>query len=220
MKKKMALTAAFALTALTLAGCSGGEPYEEKSYTADAAEVAAIELDVKDRRIEVSLSEDGQIHLNYSENDKEFYDLSLSDDRVLTVSLSTNKEWTDYIGGAAPEDSRLISLQVPDGLLEALTLSTTNEDIVLPALTVTGEVSLSSNGGDILFDRLDAGKAVALTGKNGDITGKIAGSCDDYAVSCDIKKGESSLPESKEGGDRTLKVSMNNGDVDIRFVSE
>lgn len=220
MKKTMVFLAALVVSVFTLVGCSGGESYTEKSYTTDAKEVTAIEMDLQDRGIEVSLSQDGQIHMDYSENDKEFYDIFVSENKVLTVTLATNKEWTDYIGEGTPEDARKVSLQVPEDLLESLTLSTTNEDITLPALTVTGEVSLSSNGGSITFDKLNAGEAITLTGKNGDITGTMVGSYDDFAISCDIKKGKSNLPEIKESGDKTLDVSNNNGNINIEFVDE
>ena len=34
------------------------------------------------------------------------------------------------------------------------------------------------------------------------------------------KKGDSNLPENKDGGEKTLKVYSNNGDVNIEFVNE
>lgn len=35
-----------------------------------------------------------------------------------------------------------------------------------------------------------------------------------------MKKGESNLPVNKDGGEKTLVVSGNNGDVNIEFVKE
>ena len=104
--------------------------------------------------------------------------------------------------------------------MENLTLSTTNEDISLPELSVTGSVSISSNGGDISFETLDVGSALTLNVKNGDISGTVVGSYDDFAIQTKIKKGESSLPDEKDGGEKTLNVSGNNGDVNIEFVKE
>ena len=200
-----------------LAGCSdSGEPFEEKSYTPDAA-VTEVRLDVQDREIEVSLSEDELIHIQYFENSKEYYDISVSDGNVLTMTSASGRSWTDYIGMKAAAENRKIALQVPDALLDALTLSTTNEDISLPALAVAGSVSLSSNGGNITFGELDVGDALSLTVKNGDISGTIAGSYDDFSIQTEIKKGESNLPEEKDGGEKTLQVSGNNGNVDIAF---
>lgn len=192
MKKIISLAMCLVLGSFVLAGCSNNsEPFEEKSYTPDT-QVSEISLDVQDRAIDVSLSEDDQIHIQYSENSKEYYEISVSDEHVLTMTSASDKEWTDYVGTKTSAEHRVISLQVPDALLEHLTLSTTNEDISLPALTV----------------------------KNGDIAGTVMGSYDDFAIQSELKKGESNLPERKDGGEKTLTVSSNNGDVSIEFASE
>lgn len=208
-------------TTTSLTGCAKqNEAFTPKSYTAEVEQITEICIDVRDRQIEVTPSADNQIRIDYFENSKEYYDISVSDSNVLTITAASDKEWTDYIGGKSAADSRKISLQVPDKLLTTLKLTTTNEDISLPALTVIGDVSLASNGGNIVFDKLNVGNAIHLDAKNGDIEGLIIGSYDDYAISCDSKKGESNLPASKESGTKTLTVSNNNGDIDIEFVSE
>lgn len=99
-----------------------------------------------------------------------------------------------------------------------MTLSTTNENVTLPALAVTGSVRISSNGGNIVFETLDVGNALTLNVKNGDISGSIAGSYSDFVIQSDIKKGESNLPDQKEDGEKTLEVTCNNGDVEITFL--
>ena len=220
MKKIISLALCLVLGSFVLAGCSNdSEPFEEKSYTPET-KVNEINLDVEDRAIEVSLSQDGEVHIQYSENSKEYYEISVSDDQVLTMTSASNKEWTDYIGGKPAAEDRKISLQVPDALLESLTLSTTNEDVTLPALAVTGSISISSNGGKITFENLEIGSALTLNVKNGDISGAIAGSYDDFAIQSEIKKGESNLPDHKDIGEKTLTVSSNNGDVNIEFVKK
>ena len=219
MKKIISLVLCLMLGSFTLAGCSNsGEPFEEKSYTPDT-QISEINLDVQDREIEVSLSEDGQVHIQYSENSKEYYNISVSEN-VLTMTSASNKNWTDYIGGKPSAENRRISLQIPDALLENLTISTTNEDIVLSALAVTGSISISSNGGNIAFEALDVGNALTLSAKNGDVSGAVIGSYDDFAIQSDIKKGKSNLSDNKGGGGKTLNVSCNNGDVDIELISE
>lgn len=217
MKKIMSLTLCLVLSSFILAGCSdNGEPFEQKSYTSDV-QINEINLDVQDREIEVSLSKDEQVHIQYYENSKEYYDISVSDENVLTMTSASNKDWTDYIGGKPSDENRKIFLQIPDALLDTLTLSTTNEDITLSALAVTESISISSNGGDIVFETLDVGNALTLDVKNGDISGTIAGSYDDFTIQSEIKKGESNLPDNKDGGEKTLHVSSNNGDVNIEF---
>ncbi len=219
MKKIISLALCLVLGSFVLAGCSdSSEPFEEKSYTPDT-QVREINLDAEDREIEVSLSPDEQVHIEYWENSKEYYEIAVSDG-VLTMTSASSKEWTDYIGVKSSDEGRKISLQIPDALLENLTLSTTNEDISLLELAVTGSVSISSNGGDISFESLDVGSALTLNVKNGDISGTVVGSYDDFAIETEIKKGESSLPDEKDGGEKTLNVSGNNGDVNIEFVKE
>ena len=220
MKKIISLSLCFVLGSFILSGCSNNEePFEKKSYTPDT-QVTAVELDVQDREIEVSLSAGEQVHIQYSENSKEYYDISDSDDNVLSMVSANDKEWTDHIGVKTAEENRKISLQIPNELLEDITLSTTNEDITLSALTVTGSASISSNGGSISFEKLNVGSALTLNAKNGDISGTIAGGYDDFAIRSEIKKGENNLPERKDGGEKTLDVSGNNGDINIEFANE
>lgn len=208
-----------ALTALT--GCTNNEEeFTPKSYEAEVEEVTEVCIDVRDRQIEVMPSADNQIHIDYFENSKEYYDISITGDQVLTMTAKSDKGWTDYIGGKPASGSRKISLQLPDGLLSVLSLSTTNEAISLAPLTVTGDISLSSQGGDIVFEKLKVGSAISVETKNGDITGSIIGSYDDYTISCDIKKGESNLPISKGSGTKTLAAANNNGNIDIELLDE
>ena len=220
MKKIVAVALCLVLSSILLVGCSNdSEPFEEKSYTSDT-QIQEINLEVQDREIEVSLSQDQQIHIQYSENSKEYYDISVSEENVLTMASASNKEWTDYIGTKPSAEDRKISLQIPDALLENLTLSTTNEDITLPALAVTGSISVSSNGGNITFGNLEVGSALTLDVKNGNISGAVVGGYDDFSIHCESKKGENNLPDDKEGGEKTLTVYSNNGDVNIEFVNQ
>ena len=74
------------------------------------------------------------------------------------MAAKTDKNWTDYFGGKADAANRKILLRIPSGLLSSLTLSTTNGDLLLPALEVTGSLSLSANNGDIRFEKLGVGR--------------------------------------------------------------
>lgn len=220
--KKLLILFLFTLSVTVLfTSCSSeGNEFKEKSYHSGETQISGVAVDVYNREIEVSLSEDAQIHIGYFESDKEHYDISVSDDDVLTMTAESDKDWTDYIGGDASAGANKISLQVPKELLSTLTLSTTKRDISLPALTVMDSVSLVSNGGNITFDKLDVGSVLTLENKNGDISGTIIGSYDDYSISCNVKKGESNLPADKSGGNKTLTVTNNNGNVNIEFAGE
>lgn len=111
---------------------------------------------------------------------------------------ANNKEWTDYIGGKPSTKDRKIVLQMPTTLLDTVTLSTTNEDISLPVLAVTGSIDISTNDGNITFESLDVGNTLTLTVKNGDISGMIGGRYEDFVIQSEVKKGDSSLPKHKD----------------------
>lgn len=221
MKKILAaLTACTVFAALLAAvGCSGEETFEAKRYSSGEDSVTSVSIDVTDREVEIITSADGQVHIDYSESEQEFYSLRLSEDGDLTMTLETDKDWTDFIGTKPAAQYRKITLSVPDGL-DALTIRTTNEAIGVSTLTVQNAVMLDCNGGNIAFELLGVGKSLDVTAKNGSITGNVLGGWDDFSVSCEIKKGESNLPERKEGGEKSLTVNCNNGDIDIQFITE
>lgn len=221
MKKWTMVLSAAVLAAALLTGCSQeGDSFEKKTYTSGDQPVSAVYIDVQDRQIEVSLSPDEQVRVDYSESAKEYYDISLSEEGVLTMTAQSSKTWTDYIGAGTPAGADVISLQVPDALLSCLSLRTTKEDVTLPALSVTDSITLTNNGGDITFDTLQVGSALSVENKNGDIEGSVLGSRGEYSISCTIKKGDSNLPELEEGGEKSLQAVNNNGDINITFVSE
>lgn len=221
MKKITILLVSVVSAMMLFTACTNEEvTFTQKDYEATGEEVEAINIDVRDRAIEVSLSEDDRIHIAYFESEKEYYDISVSEDKVLTMAAAISKEWEDYIGSKSDDNYRKISLQIPDSILSALTLTTTNENITLSALSVQDDITLSVNGGNIVFDKLNVGNSLNLTGKNGNIKGSVVGGYDDFAITCEIKKGDSNLPEEKAGGEKTLNVTNNNGDINILLVQE
>lgn len=100
----------------------------------------------------MSISEENQFHLVYFENSNETYDITVSDQNALTVTSASNKDWIDYVRTKPSAENRKISLQIPNALINTLTLSTTNEDISLSSLTISGNICISSNNGSITFD--------------------------------------------------------------------
>lgn len=218
MKKILSVFICLLLGVGLLSGCSTGGDYHHKSYNEDGSKVKAVHINVLDRSIAVSPSDDDQIHIDYYESEKEFYNVSLSEDQVLTMSYEDNKDWKDYIGGKTSDANRKISIQIPESLLSSLVLSTTNEDISLPAIDVSDTISITSNGGNITFEKLNVGNTLYLEAKNGNISGTVIGGYDDFSITCETKKGESNLPSHTEGGKKSLQVKNNNGDINIQFV--
>ncbi len=219
MKKWFAVLLALVGALAAFAGCSDAENFTPKTYRSGESAVEEIVVEVTDREVEIAASEDGQIHIEYFDSEKEFLEITGAETGRLTVRLVQNKEWTDFIGVKPSEEFRKVSVRVPDGKIVRLSASTTNESIRVEALSFAESVTLSSNGGDVVCERVGVGASIALTVKNGDITGTVVGAWDDFSITCTGKKGECNLPERKEGGTKTLAVAYNNGDVDLQIAA-
>ena len=215
MKKIGSCALLCALLLSLLSGCAA-ETFTEEHYAADPAQISQIQLDLRDRQVEVIASTDGQIHLRYSQSDSEFYRIA-EKDGVLTMTSESNRKWYQYFGWKTNETHRIVVLELPPEALGSLAISTTNEDIRVSTLSVTDGISLSANGGNIAFDGLRAEGAIFLAVKNGDIQGTILGSYEEYSITCAIKKGESNLASNPNDTGKPLTISANNGDVAIQF---
>ncbi len=217
--KKIAVAAAVAAFALmgAMSGCTSDEVFTAQTYVGEG-EVRSVSIDVSDRAVEIAPSEDGKLRIEYYESDKTSYSISLSEEGVLSVTLDLDQSWTDFVGVQPSAEYRTIRVCLPQELTD-VSVSTTNEAISATGTISAQNVSLTVNGGDLSFEKISAGSSVTLNAKNGNITGTIVGSWDDYAITCNVKKGETSLPESKTGGSKTLAVDCNNGDVEVEIAN-
>lgn len=209
----MVLIAVILASMVMLVGCANNDTFTEKNYTSEEA-VTSIEVEVRDREIEVVSSNDDKVYIDYFESEKEFYNISVADGK-LVIKAEVSKEWTDFVGTKPSKDYRKIIIKVPSQVLDSLSIITTNENISVTDLNVK-DVTLNSNGGNIVLDKLGA-NAFDLNVKNGNLTGSIVGSLDEFKISIEHKKGDSNLSE-KADGSKTLNVVVNNGDIDLKFV--
>ena len=216
MKKRILIAVYLILVSSLFAGCST-EHFTAREYTAEGSLVQSINVDVRDRRIDVSVSNDDMVHIDYFESSKEGYDITLSSG-VLTIEGISNKNWADFIGVKPSAENRRISIRIPAGILSSLDMNTTNENITIRDIAVSDSMSLSSNGGNVEFENLAVGKSLSMKSKNGNIKGSVLGGYDDFTINCDIKKGDCNL-QNKDGGEKILNVSCNNGDETVnKFV--
>ena len=217
MKKRLLIAVYLILVSSLFAGCST-EHFTAREYTAEGSLVQSINVDVRDRRIDVSVSNDDMVHIDYFESSKEGYDITLSSG-VLTIEGISNKNWADFIGVKPSAENRRISIRIPAGILSSLDMNTTNENIAIRDIAVSDSMSLSSNRGNVEFENLAVGKSLSMKSKNGNIKGSVLGGYDDFIINCDIKKGDCNL-QNKDGGEKILNVSCNNGDVNISLIPE
>lgn len=212
--------AVISILAFSLTGCSNGDTFTEKSYSTGKNEVEKIVVQVTDRELEISASEDERVYIDYFDSEKEYLDITVSDSKELTVKLEYNKDWTDFIGTKPSAAYRKIQIKIPDKFITMFSASTTNENIKVNPLSFTEQISLNANGGNIVCDRINAGKAISFIAKNGNITGTVIGGWDDFSISCKIKKGNCNLPTLKESGEKSFTADCNNGDINIEFIEK
>ena len=87
-------------------------------------------------------------------------------------------------------------------------MTTTNEEIKISAVSVSGNIVLDANGGDVKFEKVAVGEGLDVKAKNGNITGTVIGSWEDFSISCTIKKGDCNLPAEKKEGGKLLKACL------------
>lgn len=219
--KKLAtlLFALIGILVFALTGCSNNDTFTKKTYSTGESEIENITIQLENREIEISPSNDNQIYIDYFDGEKEYLDISILENKELSIKLVYNKNWIDYIGTKAPAEYHKIKIALPNNLISTLSSITTNANIKVNSLSLTQSIALETSGGNILCEQVNIGKSINLKAKNGNITGSIIGGWDDFSISCKIKKGDCNLPLLKENGEKSLIADCNNGDINIQFVN-
>lgn len=172
MKKTAILFAAVSFgLAGSLSGCASDENFTAQQYVAEG-EVVSLSVDVSDRAVKLMPSEDGKLRIDYYESEKTSYDISLSEEGVLSVTLDLDQSWTDFVGVQPAAEYRTVCVYLPQELTD-VSVSTINEAISATGTIAAQNVSMSVNGGDLSFEKIAAEKSVTLNAKNGNITGTV-----------------------------------------------
>ena len=205
---------------LYLSSCKNEEVFEEKTFEINSEEVENLSINITDRHLEINESKDQNIYFSYFDSNKEKLEFNKNEESDLfEVPLSQNKKWSDFIGVKLSIDYRKVIISIPNNSLYDLSISTTNENIKINQMSFLDELSIVTNNGEIELSNVNCKKTIILDSKNGSISGSIKGSYDEYKINCSIKKGNTNLPLLKEGGEKTLRVNVNNGDINLSFVN-
>lgn len=208
-----------AITMVIVSGCSNQSSVEvkEEQYSTSSSDISEINISVKDRAIEILPSSDGEIHITYSQNDKEFYQIGLDNNGVLTMQSASNKELSDFFG-LKGDSMRSIKLEVPNPLPCDLVISSTKNDINIPEIVIEGNIDIQINDGTIFLENVLAQSGLTLYTKNGNISGTLNGTYEEFNIQSKAHKGESNLPENKAAGIKELNANTNNGNIEIAFT--
>ena len=123
--KRITMFVLLVLAVISMASCAE-VPFSPVDYEFEASEVSSITVGLRDRRIELSASSDGKVHISALESVKEGYSVTLASGGDLRMEMDYDKEWTDFFGTKPAASDRLVTIALPDVVLESLTLSTTN----------------------------------------------------------------------------------------------
>ena len=110
-----------------MSGCASDEVFTAQTYV-EEGEVRSVSIDVTDRAVVLAPSEDGKLRIEYYESEKTSYNISLSEEGVLSVTLDLDQSWTDFVGVQPSAEYRTICVCLPQELTD-VSVSTTNEAI-------------------------------------------------------------------------------------------
>lgn len=81
---------------------------------------------------------------------------------------------------------------------------------------VTADISADCDLGEIRAEKIK-GRNITLYNDLGDIKGTIIGREEDYTINAEIEAGDKNL-QNRTGGQNKLNISVDLGDIDIKFV--
>lgn len=96
--KKIVCVVLAVLFVFAFVGCSNGGTFSEKNYLSENGQIRSIIIDVADRELNIGLSSDGQISVNYFDSEKQYLEISVSESNELVIRLAYDRSWTDFIG--------------------------------------------------------------------------------------------------------------------------
>ena len=183
------------------AGNLGAGKFETKTYTPEGA-LSSVGITVRTSDVDFYLAEDGVLRVECYETEEQPHEVSLADGK-LTISATDQRKWYEKI--SVFSKSPKVTVYVPAGEYESLTLETDTGDVVfhgtysflkLDVETDTGDVELGGTFATSVRIKTDTGDVTAtpLTAGNVGIrtnTGKVIltdANCADLSVETDTGK--------------------------------
>ncbi|MCD8357587.1 MAG: DUF4097 domain-containing protein [Oscillospiraceae bacterium] len=162
--------------------------------------------------IEVPQNRQYDISLHTTSGDIEIYDAKGA---VYADTTSGDIEIADCVFTAAECSSQHGDIALSDVVADSITLAVDKGDIKLR--NTDGNLTAACDYGDIDIENI-SGDSLTLSNDYGDIEGTIRGAAEDYTILSQTRKGSNNLRD-RSGGDKTLTVETNSGDVKISFLS-
>jgi hypothetical protein len=148
---------------------TGAKAFEEKNYSVASSGISNINLRGANAKLNATKSNDDQIHLTYFENDKEHYDISVSQSGELSIIGRNDYQWYDYLRFNL-NSSESIDIAIPDNSKCNLSLRTSNGNMTVNSLSVDGNISSETSNGSIDTNDINITGSFDAKTTNGAIT--------------------------------------------------
>jgi DUF4097 and DUF4098 domain-containing protein YvlB len=206
----LAIGAGFAMTGFNFSNFSMDAGYIEKTYISPTG-VSGIVIDDSNMPMEITASKDDKVHVDYFENDKEFYEIIQSKSGTLVITKKTTRKWYDYIFNIRLQSVKL-NVAVPADFSGDLSVKNSNGPIAVSNIKAK-TIDLSTSNGKITADAVTVSAKFTTASSNGNLLlSKVTASED---IACNTSSGRISL-DQVEGGAISLKTS--NGGVVLKSV--
>lgn len=216
-----------------------------KAYSDDARmqtqtiteNISKVNIFVDMSDIKIIPADTDKIVLTYFTDDTNKYEIT-TDNGILSIEyvrFKRNKaKWYDYYINFDFGRDHDVILNVPRNFSADIQLSADYGDIEVSGVK-GGSMKINSDYGDIeiadcKFNSIDCaadygdidverceGKILNFSTDCGDIEGTIAGNEADYTINAETELGDKNI-NNKAGGQNTLDVKTDLGDIDIKFV--
>lgn len=170
-----------------------------------------INIDSSTSDVEINKCVSEKINILVSTGDIELSNITVNE---LNLTASTGDIYLEKI-----TCNKIITTKSSTGIMDFIDVSCNNlssvgstGDINLTNVLVSGNIEITRSTGDVKFDRCDA-ENINVTTTTGDVKGTILS---DKIFNCETDTGKKQLPESKQGGNCTIKCST--GDIIISII--
>ena len=87
MKKIIILIMHISIIMFLFTSCAKTNQFTKKIYTTDDLQIQKINIEARDRQIEILSSNDDLVHIEYFENEQEQYSILIDENKTLDVKL-------------------------------------------------------------------------------------------------------------------------------------
>ena len=149
---------------------SNAAEFEKKSYEIVQEEVKSIKVDIENTDVMIIPSTDNMIHVTYFESDEVKYDIEIKPNKVLSITDRHDHNFLNWFGVNLGSRDVYCEIHVPSNLMDKIEVETSNANIDIEYLIITGNLVLRSSNGEIDLNSVTTTNDIKVVTSNGSIT--------------------------------------------------